>query len=257
MVINPLFTRYLYVKNDIVWTLFYNIVWGDLDQALFWCYELYYSGFQDEIFEILIFIYNVCYKHVNSSRIALFLENIHSQWKENPTHDWLLATYVANIIYRKHDLMGFIRKYDSYQYERDLEHSDLPPIREFLKNKKIIYVHYSEQDIDKYKTVLPSNKLPVSNILKSVKLYAPRTDGAEHCSQLRESYLTRYLNMEYSREKIDEMQMNGSWLYYASATPLWEQRIQSYKGIPNHDTQCIDFKSENLKKGFFSKYGYI
>lgn len=256
MVINPLFTRYLYVKNDIVWTLFYIIVWGDLDQALFWAYELYYSGFQEETFDILIFIYTVCYKHVNPVCISLFLENIHSQWKENPSRDWLLATYVANMIYRKHDLLGFIRKYDAYNYERELEASDLPPVRQLLKKRKIVYVNYSEKDIDKYKTILPSNKLPLSNILSTVKIYVPRTDGADHCSQLRESYLTRYLNIDYSREKIDEMQMDGSWLYYASATPLWEQRIKSYKGTPNHDSQRIDFKSENLKKRFFSLYGY-
>jgi len=253
---SPLFTRYLYIKNDIVWTLFYNIVWGDLDQALFWSYELYYSGFQEEAFKILRFIYTGCYKHMNPLRISLFLENIYSQWKENPSQDWLLATYVANMIYRKHDLLGFIQKYDAYNYERELEASDLPPVRELIKQRKIIYVHYSEKDIDKYKTILPSNKVPVSNILNTVKIYVPRSDGAEHCAQLRESELTPYLDIPYSREKIDEMQMDGSWLYYASATPLWEQRIQSYKGVPNHITHRIEFKSENLKNGFYSKYGY-
>lgn len=255
--ISPIFTRYLYVKNDVIWTLFYRIIWGDLDQSLFWAYELYYSGFQEEIFEILIFIYDVCYKRANPLRISTFLEKIYLEWKDNSKQDWLLATYLANMIYRKHDILGFIKKYDKYNYEQELEASNLPPVRDLFIKKKIIYVHYTEKDIDKYKNVLPSNKLALSNILNTVKKYVPRDDGAEYCANLRECYLTRYLNIPYSREKINEMLLTESWLYYASATPLWRQRIESYKGIPNHNTQTIDFKSENLKKAFHSKYGYI
>jgi hypothetical protein len=256
----PVFTRYLYVKNDVIWTLFHVIIWGDLEQSLFWAYELYYSGFQEETFELLQFIYESCYKHVNPCQISKFLENTYAEWKTKPNQDWLLATYLANIVYRKHDILGFIKKYDSYEYEYELEASDLPSVRDSMEKKKIVYVHYSDKDIQSYKTVLPSNKsknLHVSNILKTLQKYQTRIDGAEHCSKLRQSHMSQYLELPYLREKIDAMLLNASWLYYASATPIWKQRIESHKGVSKDDTESVEFNTNNLKKAFYSKYGYI
>jgi hypothetical protein len=252
----PVFTRYLYIKNDVIWTLFHRIIWANLEESLFWGYELYYSGFQEETFDLLKFIYNACYKHINHPNIHHFLEKIYSEWKENQNNDWLLATYIANIIYRKHDILGFINKYDAYDYERELDITDFPISKNTIYQKKIVYVHYSDKDIQFYKTILPSNDRDVSSILNSIKKYVTRSDGAEHCAKLRKCHMTQYIDLPYPREKIDSMLSDEKWLYYASATPIWNQRITAHKGVLGKN-ENIEFKTEKLKKSFFSKYGYI
>jgi hypothetical protein len=51
-------TRYL----SKGWNFIYEIVvWQETDDALFWGYELYYSGFTDEVFEIVLRIYTAYY----------------------------------------------------------------------------------------------------------------------------------------------------------------------------------------------------
>ena len=51
------FTRYLYLKDEVKISLLVNILQKN-DDAIFWAYELYYSGFKHELFD---FIWNIYY----------------------------------------------------------------------------------------------------------------------------------------------------------------------------------------------------
>jgi hypothetical protein len=50
-------TRYLYVKDEVLFSLWKSILLKNIDEALFWGYELYYSGFQEETFVLLMKLY--------------------------------------------------------------------------------------------------------------------------------------------------------------------------------------------------------
>jgi hypothetical protein len=94
--------------------------------------------------------------------------------------------------------------------------------------------------------------------LKMVCKYSPRNDGSECCECLRNTAMGKYMELPYSREQIEEMLKNSlSWLYYASATPIWSQRLESHKGVPNHQTKAIVFNNNIMKFAFLNKYGYI
>ena len=58
----PIFTRYLYYKNDVVISMIVCILKKDIEQSLFWGYELYFSGFQEEVIEILLNVYRDFYE---------------------------------------------------------------------------------------------------------------------------------------------------------------------------------------------------
>jgi len=255
----PVFTRYLYIKNDVVWSLFHSIIWREIDESLFWAYELYYSGFQEEVFTIIQYIYDECYKDSNPVSLQKHLQKIYEEWKETPNKDWLLATYVVNILYRKHDMMSFIKKYDYAAYSREPEGGESLPEPNINKNpKKIVFIQYREEDIKPYKTLLPSNKMKAANILKEVCKYTPRNDGAECCACLSNTLMGKYMKLHYSREEVAEiLKTKTSWLYYAHDTPIWAQRIQSHKGICNHDSKTVQFNSDIMKLAFLNKYGYV
>jgi hypothetical protein len=50
-------TRYLYNKSEVEISFTKSLFDRKPDDALFWGYELYYSGFTDEVFEIVLRIY--------------------------------------------------------------------------------------------------------------------------------------------------------------------------------------------------------
>ena len=50
------FTRYLYLKDEVTISLLVNILQKN-DDAIFWAYELYYSGFKHELFDFIWKIY--------------------------------------------------------------------------------------------------------------------------------------------------------------------------------------------------------
>lgn len=58
------FTRYLYIKQEVKLALLASLL-NKKEDALFWAYELYYSGFVYELFEMLFKIYYDFYAMLN------------------------------------------------------------------------------------------------------------------------------------------------------------------------------------------------
>ena len=62
---NLVFTRYLYPKLDVKQSLLIALLDRNSNKALFWAYELYYSGFEEDLFEYIYNIYDSFYKLEN------------------------------------------------------------------------------------------------------------------------------------------------------------------------------------------------
>ena len=61
-----IYTRYLYIKDEVRVALLVSIL-NKSDDAIFWGYELYYSGFQIELFELIVKIYYDFFATLNPS----------------------------------------------------------------------------------------------------------------------------------------------------------------------------------------------
>jgi hypothetical protein len=46
------------------------------------------------------------------------------------------------------------------------------------------------------------------------------------------------------------------WEYYASFSPLWNQRIASFNGIVDHNATRVIFEDDDLMEEFYRSYGY-
>lgn len=47
-----------------------------------------------------------------------------------------------------------------------------------------------------------------------------------------------------------------NWLYYASGSPLWKQRIECHTGIIDYDQKCVRFDCDDNEEAFYNIYGY-
>ena len=76
------FTRYLYEKDEVKMALLIAIL-NKTDDAIFWAYELYYSGFTDELIELLWKIYYDFYAAYCSRRCAITVWFCHQRRTRN------------------------------------------------------------------------------------------------------------------------------------------------------------------------------
>jgi hypothetical protein len=112
-------TRYLYVKDEVLFSLWKSILLKNIDEALFWGYELYYSGFQEETFVLLMKLYYEFYFPFNI-RAEYYLNNIIIEWLDNKKLDHLLGEFIENIIRRESLVDSFIIKYNITCYDNEI-----------------------------------------------------------------------------------------------------------------------------------------
>jgi hypothetical protein len=131
-----------------------------------------------------------------------------------------------------------------------------------LKQKKPmgknIYIHCDKSDFEMYKTkevdLTPKEnkkvaKLPAYQILPLVTSY----------SIYNEDNYQKFLSLfEIQREKGEINKRESyltDWLYYASKSPLWSERIHKYGGKIQENKKIL-FEKEEKEEEFYEHYGY-
>lgn len=71
-----IFTRYLYLKDEVEIALMLSLLNKKEDEALFWAYELYYSGFIDDLIQLIFKIYYDFYACINASFEAFLIKKV-------------------------------------------------------------------------------------------------------------------------------------------------------------------------------------
>jgi hypothetical protein len=91
---NIILTRYLYSFESVKRTLIHTILSQQEEPALFWGYELYYSGFHQETIELLQEIY----KNFYQDHYPKLGEFIHKKLKSIITDPTIVATIIKNLL---------------------------------------------------------------------------------------------------------------------------------------------------------------
>jgi len=343
------FTRYLYEKEEVELSLLINMLNKDYSTADFWAYELYYSGFKNELIELIWKIYYDFYAILNPS-FEKYLLNKLKNWSSNNDNDALVSNIINNLMLRPYSLDVFLMRqfvnqfdFDDSQFgeyrikdknsfellKRDLfelldsedynmisylvlkeiknEHlldifqtiltyfvdlgtkidknQELLDYKKINKNihhfnmkriillskiicyygiyknknvqfitKKYISICIEDEDIIEYKTKCVDlqfkkdsfklSKIPAYKILSTTTLY----NIDKHCT------LSVF---SLKRDKIDIRNAYlNNWLYYASFTPIWLERICFYKGSVDHIKQKVIFETDDDEEEFYKYYGY-
>ena len=95
----PVFTRYLYEFHQVKHSLQIALFEKQREEALFWAYELYHSGFEVDVWYWVREIYVTFYEEHNP-KFKLRLDQFYKEWKE--TNDaCLLGTIVGTLALRE------------------------------------------------------------------------------------------------------------------------------------------------------------
>lgn len=222
-VIDLVFTRYLYSKEQVNHSLFISLLEHDYKQALFWGYELYYSGFQKETMEFLLSIYEKLYNNLQTEDFSKFINQKHNDWLLDNSLDKNLGIIIWNIAMRNYNINPFIENYFSVKCYENV----IPQKKSFLR---II-----DFDIEKYKTY------EGKNVLKKSCLYSIHNN-------LDELFKTSYSD-------ITE-QYRLHWLYYSYDCPLWKCRIHKLSGKKNEINKKVEFDDSDKEEEFYKLYNY-
>ena len=224
---DTLFTRYLYVKRQVMHSLFLALLEYHSDEAIFWGYELYYSGFQIEAMEFIDSIYTTIYKPCCSPEFIIFFQTKYELWKQDNTQDFILGILIRNLAIRQYDVNYFIEEVFHVKCIKKPE----------IRNKQF---RITSININKYKT-------------------------HDHVAEKGRFVLQKHCRYKIRNEVDDIFNMNivdiknkfhCHWEYYAYECPLWQERIMRHNGVKNDVTEIIDFEHDDDAEEFYDLYGY-
>ena len=101
------FTRYLYEKDEVKLSLVTSII-NKKDDAIFWAYELFYSGFKTELAELLWKIYFDFYSTLNPAFEKYLKKKLAGNFCNNSDGEKLISMIINNFIIRPHNMDVFM-----------------------------------------------------------------------------------------------------------------------------------------------------
>jgi hypothetical protein len=269
---NLVFTRYLYVKDEVQMALLISLL-NKSDDALFWAYELFHSGFQIELLKLLWKIYYDFFATLNPS-FEIYLNKKQTIYQSDLSkREKIISSIINNLLIRDFNTDVFMMRKICEMFEKDDDESDelkckayemwstrdtdIPfqvPLSKLLvkrdsnnsnnsKKRKTrnFYVQVDPDSLQQYRT-LESGK-PAYTVLKEACKCAV---DSEHFLSLFK--LERPANI---REKYSD-----KWLYHASFSPVWFDRIKEYKGYVDYVKNVVKFANEDFEELFHAAYGY-
>jgi hypothetical protein len=290
------FTRYLYIKDEVKYSILISLLKKN-DEAKFWAYEFYYSGFKEELWGFIWKIYYDFYASLNP-KFKKFLTEKHIAWKESPTNDLIISQIIDNLKIRPWNMDVFLLKQLSNSLHIPLstredltsllEKKDIEGIANSVLHKnidiEILNRHFQKKYFSKKmsKDEILANIVHLYSLEKSLKmgksLFIISDDDLTPYKTIFAHYdssfypykilpiVTKYgidsesmLSLfELARDTTQDLQrvFHYHWLYYASNTPIWSNRIIEFEGTPNHERKDIDFEDDDDFDEFYDHFGY-
>jgi hypothetical protein len=325
--IDLIFTRYLYIKEEVEIALLVCIL-NKSDDAIFWAYELYYSGFKNELFMLIIKIYYDFFATLNPTFEAYLLQKHKEFCIDETANIRLVSSIIQDLLFRPFNTDVFLLRKICDQFDIEcvyhhgaeiitemqscrknltqwIQTNDYRSIAEWIlninKDTIDIFDIYSQSldifELTKSKLVkeftaaitittnmrlIDKNIILLSKIMclfskkqnlkkgKSIYINVEPEDiipyetifGIKHYRILEIACICGIDDLKHlSLFKLKRNKYNlkdrywYNWLYYASFSPLWSQKIKQYGGNIVHTNKSILFDDDDLMEEFYSLYG--
>ena len=160
------FTRYLYIKEEVRIGLLVSIL-NKSDDAIFWGYELYHSGFKHEFFNLIWKIYYDFFATLNPA-FEVYLLKKHKEWlRENgDSQDKFVSSIIQTLLFRPFNTDMFLLRNICEKFDIDINYIKEITNIDDLKDNMIQWV--SNKDLRSIaQWILNLNK----NTIKLVDIY--------------------------------------------------------------------------------------
>ena len=274
------FTRYLYIKDEVKLALLISLL-NKSDKALFWAYELFWSGFQIELFALLLKIYYDFFATLNPT-FELYLNKKKTIYlSELDKREKIVASIVNNLLIRAFNTDVFMMRKVCELFEQDpdlleraevyqiltvkeelletqfvptkiillakmlsckLENKMAEKMTEKKRKQKNFYVQVEAESMLQYRTITVS---PVYRTLARACKFGINDDK-----------MLSLFKLARTKEPNLTEKYNNNWLYPASLSPGWFERIRLFKGYVDYVNQKVKFVTEEAEEAFYEKYGY-
>lgn len=309
------FTRYLYIKDEVRAALFVSLL-NASDDAVFWAYELYFSGFAAELHSLIWKIYFDIYATQNGEfrvQLKAKLDRMHDE----PT---LIAAIIQELLSRPFSTDVLLTRLICQYYELDsmesLSIQHLIDGRHFLElGTRILNVREMRQlqamyneCMDALTVSATARKTRMASFNKSAKIataaniepniallcevlnllglkllkhatakFQTSDDVDINMYEHQSKYVTSWNDLEKDAAKsIDAHKMlglfgfrrnaltrtqlfdryNHAWVYYASFSPVWAERLERFNGTIDSIGKCVEFASDAYEERFHNRFGY-
>jgi len=135
------FTRYLYIKDEVHLALLVSML-NKSEKSLFWAYELYYSGFQEELFSFLLKIYFDFYYTLNPSFYKYFIKK-QKEWSkaaDSIEKHKAIGIIVNNLSMRPHNMDVFLLRHIVNYFEIENKNDSCSQLTEWLDQKNYLNI---------------------------------------------------------------------------------------------------------------------
>ena len=225
------FTRYLYQMVEVKQSLFLALLDHKPDEVLYWTYELYHSGFKTELYNYILMVYITIYKKFNPS-LQTYIDTKHQLWLDGNAADTDIGSIVYTMALRPYCLVDFVRMYLGANISS--KSVDEPSSIRFI-------VNLTPEDIAPYAHIDLSNIRPNRALERAVK-YPVRKD----CHKLFNTFTHEDFAETFRRK----------WLYFASFSQIWHDRISQHNGQVDYDEETVTFADEQDEEAFRSLWDY-
>ena len=233
-------TRYLYDKSRVLEKLIQTVIHQNVSETLFWVYELYFSGFVEDVLHTAFVIYDQYYKK-RYPKLKKFLAK-----KTKELRDAIINVNSMNIGNTTdiHTTIGTIY-YNMTTRIPAMGGQDTDTDTEFVGRN--IYANISIEKIKPFMTQTPmQHEIPARQFLKQVCKYSCMTTGDTILPQIEPNMIGMF---------------RDRWEYCASQTPYWQFIFAKYGGrfgVGDGDGgyNRILFDNEEQEEAFYEMYGY-
>ena len=212
------FTRYLYVKDEVRIALLVSIL-NKSDDAIFWAYELYHSGFKNELFGLIWKIYYDFFATLNPTFEAYLLKK-HKEviMAIDSNQDRIVSSIIQDLLFRPFNTDVFIMRNICDNFEHDI-------IYHQCKDTLFIYNNFEKWiELDDYRSI--------SHWILNINKTADVVDVYNICLNIFEKNGLKLTKNKLEKEFVSVINLN------INANIILLAKIM-----------CLFSKKEDIKKG--------
>lgn len=291
-----IYTRYLYDKRCVEYSLLIALLHNNKDEVLFWGLELFHSGYKEELISLIWCYYYELYApfYINLEAYLLKYTKI---WMNNKLDDVSVATMLTNLCERQASIDFYLTYKNVVECPKtmsnvfkNIDDSDnigdiydiainvASELRLFktrgknaLSNINNVFETIASLSLEIYKSAIKSRLLTGLFLLDKGNKYDPKFYVKVTGDDIVK-YKTRPLinlkgwkippreclyTIHLKPNTVDKsISHYDNWLYFASKTPIWKKRITRHKGAIDTDNKCVSFKNVDNEEDFFNMYNY-